>query len=100
MKYLSSFPHPGLHPLARLRAWHRTLAACAAGGLRFPGSDNPSYADFANYAVIIGMTSQVSDVHVETTAMRRLALAHGLVSFAFNLMVLVLAINVVAGALA
>jgi len=64
MKYLSSFPHPGLHPLARLRAWHRTLAACAAGGLRFPGSDNPSYADFANYAVIIGMTSQVSDVHV------------------------------------
>jgi len=32
--------------------------------------------------------------------MRRLALAHGLVSFAFNLMVLVLAINVVAGALA
>jgi uncharacterized membrane protein len=227
MKYLSPLPHPGLHPLARLRAWHRTLAACAAGalesawpgawesrlllgwlaasttylllvwwgvgrlspeqsrlraktydpgsgaialvvvamawvslggvlgaidaartmsgmarwghialsllalcsawlmvqtvfalryarhyyrtaqqdgahagGLRFPGSEDPAYADFAYYAAIIGMTSQVSDVQVETTAMRRLTLAHGLVSFAFNLLVLALAINVVAGALA
>jgi uncharacterized membrane protein len=71
-----------------------------AGGLRFPGRDDPDYADFAYYAAIIGMTSQVSDVQVETTAMRRLTLAHGLVSFAFNLLVLALAINVVAGALA
>lgn len=71
-----------------------------AGGLRFPGSDAPAYADFAYYAAIIGMTSQVSDVQVETPAMRRLTLAHGLVSFAFNLLVLALAINVVAGALA
>ena len=84
------------------RHYYRTPQpdAAHAGGLRFPGKADPDYADFAYYAAIIGMTSQVSDVQVETTAMRRLTLAHGLVSFAFNLLVLALAINVVAGALA
>ena len=84
------------------RHYYRSTRSDAAhvGGLRFPGNNDPSYADFAYYAAIIGMTSQVSDVQVETTAMRRLTLAHGLVSFAFNLLVLALTINVVAGALA
>jgi uncharacterized membrane protein len=74
--------------------------ATHVGGLRFPGNAEPDYADFAYHAAVIGMTSQVSDVQVETAAMRRLTLAHGLVSFAFNMLVLALTINVVAGALA
>jgi uncharacterized membrane protein len=33
MKLLLPFPHASLHPLARLRAWHRLLAATLVGGL-------------------------------------------------------------------
>lgn len=32
MKLLLPFPHADLHPLARLRAWHRMLAAGLTGG--------------------------------------------------------------------
>ncbi|KAB2319884.1 DUF1345 domain-containing protein [Betaproteobacteria bacterium SCN1] len=70
-----------------------------AGGLAFPGEAAPTYMDFAYFAAVIGMTSQVSDVAVGAAPMRRLALAHGLVSFAFNLLVLALTLNLVASAL-
>ena len=45
------------------------------------------------------MTSQVSDVAVASRRMRRLSLLHGLLSFAFNLVVLALAVNVFASSL-
>lgn len=77
------------------RYYHRD-----AGGLLFPGHDAPTYVDFAYFSAVIGMTSQVADVDVATVAMRRLVLAHGLVSFAFNLLILALTLNLVAGALA
>jgi uncharacterized membrane protein len=48
---------------------------------------------------VIGMTSQVSDVQVTSRAMRRLTLVHGVISFAFNMVVLALSINVIAGAI-
>jgi uncharacterized membrane protein len=70
-----------------------------AGGLAFPGAAPPTYMDFAYFAAVIGMTSQVSDVAITAASMRRLALAHGLVSFAFNLLVLALTLNLVASAL-
>ena len=50
------------------------------------------------YAYVVGMTSQVSDVQVTSRVMRRLTLVHGILSFAFNMLVLALSINVVAGA--
>lgn len=71
-----------------------------AGGLLFPGGDAPAYSDFAYFSAVIGMTSQVADVGIAGAAMRRLVLAHGLVSFAFNLLVLALTLNLVASALA
>ena len=67
------------------------------GGLDFPGDADPDYADFMYYSFVIGMTSQVSDVQVTAHDMRRLTLVHGLLSFAFNMLVLALSINVVAG---
>lgn len=70
-----------------------------AGGLSFPGEAPPTYLDFAYFAAVIGMTSQVSDVVIAGRPMRRLALAHGLVSFGFNLLVLALTLNLVASAL-
>lgn len=68
-------------------------------GLRFPGGLDPDYFDFLYYSHVVGMTSQVSDVQVTSREMRRLTLVHGVLSFAFNMLVLALSINVVAGAL-
>lgn len=69
------------------------------GGLVFPGGEAPAYADFAYFSAVIGMTAQVADVGIASAAMRRLVLAHGLVAFAFNLLVLGLVINLLSGAL-
>jgi len=68
-----------------------------AAGLKFPGVDAPGYFDFAYYAFVLGMTSQVSDVSVTTAQMRRTTLAHGVLSFLFNIAVLAMSINVMNG---
>lgn len=70
-----------------------------ARGLVFPGGREPDYLDFLYVAAVVGMTSQVSDVAVASRRMRRLTLTHGMLSFAFNLVVLALAVNVLAGSL-
>lgn len=70
-----------------------------AGGLNFPGKGQPDYWDFAYYSFVIGMCSQVSDVSAVSRPMRRLTLAHSVLSFFFNTAVLALAINIVAGVL-
>ncbi len=61
----------------------------------FPGRHAPDYLDFMYFSYVLGMTSQVSDVTISTRAMRRLALLHGLIAFAFNLMIVAFFINVV-----
>jgi uncharacterized membrane protein len=66
-------------------------------GLVFPNQPNPDYFDFFYYAFVIGMTSQVSDVQVSSREMRRLTLGHGILSFAFNVLIVALTINVAAG---
>jgi Protein of unknown function (DUF1345) len=48
-------------------------------------------------ALVIGMTCQVSDVNVSSRSMRRLALLHGLLSFAFNTVILALSVNIFSG---
>jgi uncharacterized membrane protein len=68
-------------------------------GLCFPGGLDPDYFDFLYYAHVVGMTSQVSDVQVTSREMRRLTLVHSVLSFGFNMLILALSINVVAGTL-
>ena len=68
-------------------------------GLQFPGGLDPDYFDFLYYSFVIGMTSQVSDVQATSREMRRITLVHSVLSFGFNMLVLALSINVVAGAL-
>ena len=68
-------------------------------GLQFPGGLDPDYFDFLYYAHVVGMTSQVSDVQVTSREMRRLTMVHGVLSFWFNMLIVALSINVVAGAL-
>lgn len=66
------------------------------GGLDFPGENEPDYWDFMYFSFVVGMTCQVSDVQVTDRAMRQLTLAHGIVSFFFNTIILALTINIVA----
>ena len=82
------------------RYYHEEKLGEADGaGLKFPGGLDPDYFDFLYYAFVVGMTSQVSDVEVTSREMRRLTMLHGLLSFVFNMLILALSINVVAGLL-
>ncbi len=75
-------------------------AASPAPPLIFPGAPrDPDYWDFLYFSFVVGMTCQVSDVQVATQPWRRLVLAHGLLSFLYNTVVLALSINLLAGLL-
>jgi uncharacterized membrane protein len=63
-------------------------------GLDFPGGADPDYWDFIYFSFVIGMTFQVSDVQVTGKGLRRLVVAHGVVSFMFNVAILALTVNI------
>ena len=65
------------------------------GGLKFPGDPQPDYWDFLYFSLVIGMTSQVSDVQVTSKVLRRVFSMHGVLSFFFNLTLLALTVNMV-----
>jgi uncharacterized membrane protein len=65
-------------------------------GLEFPSEDEPDYWDFIYFAIVLGMTFQVSDVQIKSRTLRRLATAHGLLSFLFNTVVVALTVNLAA----
>lgn len=66
-------------------------------GLEFPEEKTPDYLDFTYFSFVIGMTFQVSDVEISSRRIRRLALMHSLVSFAFNTVIVALSINIISG---
>jgi len=71
----------------------------AARRLIFPGGALPTYSDFLYFSFTIGMTFQVSDVQITARKFRRLAAAHGLLSFLYNTIILALTVNIAAGML-
>jgi uncharacterized membrane protein len=64
------------------------------GGLKFPGDPQPDYWDFMYFSYVLGTTFQVSDVDIESKALRHIALLHGVVAFLFNVAILALAVNI------
>jgi uncharacterized membrane protein len=68
-------------------------------GLDFPGGEPPDYWDFAYFAVVLGMTFQVSDVQITSRKLRRLAIVHGLLGFVFNTVIVALTVNLAANLL-
>jgi uncharacterized membrane protein len=64
------------------------------GGLLFPDEAVPDYWDFFYFAMVLGMTFQVSDVQITSAKLRRLATVHGLLGFVFNTVVLALSVNI------
>ncbi len=68
------------------------------GGLMFPNEEkNPDFMDFVYFSFVIGMTFQVSDIEISSRSIRRMALLHAIISFAFNTAIVALSINVVSG---
>jgi uncharacterized membrane protein len=65
-----------------------------SGGLKFPGNESPDYGDFMYFSLVIGMTSQVSDVAVTGKAIRLTVTAHGVFSFLFNTTIIALTVNI------
>ena len=69
------------------------------GGLQFPGDEEPDALDFAYFAFTIGMCFQVSDVVITSKLIRRAALVHSVLSFAYNTIILGMALNLFFGML-
>jgi uncharacterized membrane protein len=69
------------------------------GGLEFAGERKPDDFDFAYFAFTIGMCFQVSDVAVSSPQIRRAVLGHALISFAYNTVILAMALNLLFGML-
>jgi uncharacterized membrane protein len=73
----------------------RDAGESASPPLLFPGNCEPAAWDFMYYALVIGMTAQVSDVQVTDTKLRRATAGHSVVSFFFNTVLLAMAVNAV-----
>jgi len=67
-----------------------------AGGLEFPTDELPDYWDFLYFAFTISMTSQTSDISITSRRIRRIVLAHELVSFFFYSVIVATTVNTVA----
>jgi uncharacterized membrane protein len=64
-------------------------------GIDFKQEDAPTYSDFAYLAFTVGMSFAVSETEPTATRIRRVALGHALLSYAFGTGVLAVAINLV-----
>ena len=69
--------------------------------LRFPDNPapDPDFWDFFYFSFTIAVAAQTADISVVSGAMRKVVVAHAIVSFFFNVAILGATINVVAGLL-
>jgi uncharacterized membrane protein len=67
------------------------------GGIDFNMDQPPVWTDFAYLSFTMGMTFQVSDTDLQTSALRRLALRQMLISYLFGAVIIAITINLVAG---
>ena len=70
-----------------------------AGGLKFPGEEDPDYWDFIHFSVVIGAAAQTADIDFTSKTMRRIGTLHSVIAFTFNTVVLALSINLLASLL-
>jgi uncharacterized membrane protein len=66
------------------------------GGIDFNSPGPPTYRDFAYLAFTVGMTFQVSDTVLHSTALRRTVLRQALLSYLFGTGILATTVNLVA----
>ncbi|MBL8266131.1 DUF1345 domain-containing protein [Steroidobacter sp.] len=65
--------------------------------LRFPDTDMPAFWDFMYFSFTIAAACQTADVSTTPGAIRKVLIAHSILSFFFNAAILGFAINVTAG---
>ncbi|NUR82561.1 MAG: DUF1345 domain-containing protein [Nonomuraea sp.] len=68
-----------------------------SAGIDFNSDEPPAYRDFLYFSYNLGMTYQVSDTSVSSSAIRAVVLRHCLLSYLFGTSVLATTINLVAG---
>ena len=68
-----------------------------AGGIDFNSDDPPAYRDFLYFSYNLGMTYQVSDTSVSSSAIRAVVLRHALLAYVFGTSILATTINLVVG---
>jgi uncharacterized membrane protein len=61
----------------------------------FSGPDKPTYADFAYFSFVIGMTYQVSDTTLNGTTIRKTVLWHSLLAYLFGTVIVASAVSLV-----
>ena len=89
-----------IHTMFALHYAHEFYDESGVRGMAFPGGEEtPDYWDFVYFSLVIGMTSQVSDVGITIQEIRRTVAAHGVVSFFFNAALLALTVNIAASAI-
>ena len=91
-----------VHTAFALHYAHDYYRGDKPGGLQFPSGDKDDHADywdFVYFSFVIGMTAQVSDVGITDKTIRRIATAHGIISFVFNTALLALMVNIAASVL-
>ncbi|MFT4306730.1 MAG: DUF1345 domain-containing protein, partial [Microbacterium sp.] len=67
------------------------------GGIDFHQDEGPVYTDFAYVSFGLGMTYQIADTDVRTSAIRRLVIAQTLLAYLFGAVILATVINLVTG---
>lgn len=77
--------------------YYRAQSQGQAGGLLFPDTTQPLYADFLYFSCIIGTSAQTADININSRPMRLLVLLHCVQAFFFNTMILAIVINMAAG---
>jgi len=85
-----------VHTLLAL-GYARLYYGVPEGGIDFHQLEPPQYSDFAYVAFTVGMSYAISDTDVGSSAIRRLALGHALLSYLFGTVILAALINLVAG---
>jgi len=85
-----------LHMMYAARYAHLYYLA-PVGGIDFNSDERPAYRDFFYFSYNLGMTYQVSDTSVSSSAIRSVVLRHCLLSYVFGTVILAATINLVAG---
>ncbi|MEZ4596781.1 MAG: DUF1345 domain-containing protein [Chloroflexota bacterium] len=88
-----------LHLLYATHYGFMYYASDEPGGIDFNGQEPPTYRDFLYFSYNLGMTYQVSDTAVRSSAIRSVVLRHCLLSYVFGLVILATTIDLVAAAL-
>ncbi|MFE1664026.1 DUF1345 domain-containing protein [Microbacterium sp. P02] len=77
------------------RIYDRRCRSAVEKQLGFPGTDEPRLADFVYFSFTNATAFSVSDVTVLTTRMRFTVVWHTTLSFFFNALIIVLAVNTI-----